>query len=536
MAAHSTTTRFRAPVGKGEMLSVMKRRRPPKAPRLMGMASAFGVVDAIGAHDRDVATLHRGVTERVFGVVQDGRLVATPQPTVVVSEALSEFRRKLLRRVGVASRESRQSFCDTYTGRKRTIYLGAKVSLEHKPVQRSDAGGKIFVKAEKTNFTRKDDPAPRVIFPRDPRYNVEVGRRLKFVEHRVYSAIGSVFGCTTVCKGLNPEQRGRLLERNWQMFNSPVAVGLDASRFDQHVSHEMLSWEHGVYNAIFRDSELSRLLTWQLINRGKGFCHDGFLRFVKRGTRGSGDMNTAMGNCLIMCAMVWTFARERGVKIRLANDGDDCAVILDRSDLHAFMMGLQPWFLTLGFSMKVDYVTDMFEKIEFCQSHPVRVGSVVRMIRNPLKALSGDPCSLKLRDITTMQIHLGAVGICGGVLSPGVPVFQNFYRAMTREGNTKKARNILRRDVEMGNYGFTMSALMTDSTLTVRHERILPSTRVSFYRAFGVTPDVQCQLEKHYDSVRVGNRVHPIDKIGNLVNFSKQCSFLRWSLDGKTRR
>lgn len=496
------------PLAKGEVLvTTHKSGAPVQVPQALSAPSHFGFVKAIGVHARDVETTRRGITERLFGVVVNGQLVPVPKPTISVHHTLRGFKRRFVRRMGRPSCESRQSFVDTYTGRKRTIYQTAADSLTVRPVERSDAYLKAFVKVEKTDFSLRDDgslPVPRVIQPRNPRYNVEVGRRLKFMEHRAYSAIGKVFGGTTVHKGLNPDQRASLLHKNYMATPGCVMMGLDAERLDQHISVPVLEWEHGVYNSLFRDPDLQRLLKWQLVNKGRAYCRDGVVRYVKKGTRGSGDMNTSLGNCLIMCAMVWTYARHRGCKILLANDGDDCVVFLRGDDHARFSHGLQDWFLQLGFKMKIDYTTKEFEKIVFCKSSPVNVDGTWKMVRGPIKALGGDLFSTKVNNDKSLRSHLGAVGVCGGVLSTGVPVFQAFYEAMRRNGDETKAIKMLSTDVELLGYGFTRMAHMLSPTFAYSVKPITTASRVSFWRAFGITPDQQVILERHYSKVLVG--------------------------------
>jgi hypothetical protein len=74
-------------------------------------------------------------------------------------------------------------------------------------------------------------------------------------------------------------------------------VGLDASRFDQHVSHAALKWEHSVYNSWFKDKEFARAISMQLINEGTGYTDEGKIKVEVEGCRMSGDMNTSAGNC-----------------------------------------------------------------------------------------------------------------------------------------------------------------------------------------------------------------------------------------------
>jgi len=110
----------------------------------------------------------------------------------------------------------------------------------------------VFVKYEKTDRTTKEDPVPRVISPRDPKYNIQLGRYLKPIEERIFKALGKMFGHPTVMKGMDTDRTASVLHEKWDHFNNPVAIGLDASRFDQHVSLEALKFEHSVYAACFR--------------------------------------------------------------------------------------------------------------------------------------------------------------------------------------------------------------------------------------------------------------------------------------------
>jgi hypothetical protein len=85
---------------------------------------------------------------------------------------------------------------------------------------------KAFVKAEKINFTAKPDPAPRVIQPRDPRYNVEVGVYLRPLEHSIYRAIAEVYGGPTVMKGYSAEGVAQQMRGMWKSSAVPSRLGL----------------------------------------------------------------------------------------------------------------------------------------------------------------------------------------------------------------------------------------------------------------------------------------------------------------------
>jgi hypothetical protein len=180
-----------------------------------------------------------------------------------------------------------------------------------------------------------------------------------------------------VAKGFNAEQTAQILHEKFSRFLDPVVVGLDASRFDQHVCEEMLKWEHSVYKGYYpRERELSKLLNMQLHNRGNCITPDGKLVYEVDGTRASGDVNTALGNCLISAAILWTYLHKcRITSADVFINGDDVIVFLERNKSHTFIAGVPTFYGKLGFRMKVEPPVDVMESIEFCQTHPVYDGS-----------------------------------------------------------------------------------------------------------------------------------------------------------------
>jgi hypothetical protein len=379
----------------------------------------------------------------------------------------------------------RDDFPMLYSGRKRTIYQNAVNSLRVRRVSVKDSYIQAFVKAEKLNLDVKPDPVPRVIQPRSPRYNVEVGRYLKIVEKRVYKAVDKIYGRRVVAKGLNALKRAKLLREQWETFDDPVAVGLDASRFDQSVSQDALRWEHSVYNTIFGSRELERLLDWQLVNRCYGNCKDGRVKYVVPGSRMSGDMNTAMGNVLLMCAMFHCYFQETGLRAGFVNDGDDCVVIVERKDLPKFGNVVE-WFKEFGFTMEREADVDVFEHIDFCQSRPVNRGDCWVMVRDPRVTMTRDAFWLRpVVNQKTWSRQCDAIAQCGRALTDGVPVKYAWYTRLLHGATTTGP-------IDYSESGMERLAVgMVDNS-----KPIDPRTRVSFYRAFGLTPDRQIAIER----------------------------------------
>lgn len=449
-------------------------------------------------NDPDIQTLACALLERMFFCKVDGEFV---EPPLVSREhvfaTLREFRACLLMVTHTSPRISPEQFVEMYVGRKRTIYENNLPEFYETGVLRKHALSCAFVKCEKVPSNK----APRCIQPRHPVYNIGLGTYLKHNEHKIYRGIARVFNEVTVVKGYNVQQVATILENKWNKYGSPVAVGLDATKFDMHVSREMLEWEHSIYRSLFpKDKEIARLLEMQLDNVGVGRCDDGKLKYKVRGRRFSGDMNTALGNCLIMCAMVYSYLKERGIKASLMNNGDDCQVIMEERDLPRFLPGLDEWFMQLGFRMTVEEPCYSLAQVEFCQMRLVHtvVGPV--MVRNIPRALEKDSMSIiPLTTVGAWEKWIYAVGECGMALCQGVPIMQSLYQCYLRHGKPSNIGNSVA--METG-------ARMLARGIKWAEREVTPEARADVFEAWGITPDEQVALEEYYRGLALSpNRV-----------------------------
>lgn len=262
-----------------------------------------------------------------------------------------------------------------------------------------------------------------------------------------------------------------------------------------HVSVEALLYEHSFYTALFPgDKQLKWLLRQQLHNRGTAFLVDGRVKFSMEGTRSSGDLNTSLGNCLLMCSMIWAYAQSKHVCVELANNGDDCVVFMERSDLEQFSCGLDLWFRERGFAMTVEEAVDEFEEIEFCQTHPVQLSTGWRMVRNVDACLRKDPmCLVPIANDKALRKWCDAVGDCGQCLTAGVPVLSSFYGVFKKHG------------LPSGKFKETVFKNRSQLQLAagVKQAVIDSSARVSFYYAFGILPGEQIELEAYYERMSI---------------------------------
>lgn len=480
----------------GENIKVTPLLGAPRVRRVVRQHGVGGVARA-SVHNHNSINILRGLRERVFAVEAPSGLSPPPQPCVgAFEDRCNQFRRLVAQRCRGVNPVTYEAFLSKYSGKKFARYSKAidRIKMYGWEVILARVTG--FVKAEFINQDLKPDPAPRMIQFRTAEFGAALGRYIQPLEHRIYRAIAKIYGGPVVMKGYNAEQIANILVTKWERFDDPVAVGLDASRFDQHVSHQCLEWEHSVYLSCFQNPhELSRLLKGQLVNSGMCVSPDAVIRYKVRGNRMSGDMNTALGNCLIMCGLVYSYCNSKGIKHDLIDNGDDATVLMERADLSAFMREVKPWFLEMGFTMKVEDPVYRLEHIEFCQTKPVQTALGWTMCRNPWVCISKDTLwKFPLFGPGFERCYASwcnAVGLCGSSMSPGIPVMHEFYSYMSRYKRTTRAQVI----------GDGWSGLEWMSQGSRRQAcDITPEARVSFWEAFGILPDHQIELERHYAS------------------------------------
>lgn len=459
--------------------------------------TGFGPDHNLGVYNNSVDTIERAFAERSF-LCKDGegfRPAFDVRPSSFRTPELSAFRNAVMQHMPRLPVLTSQQVVDAYHGPKRRVYQAALYSLEKDELAEVDSHLSAFVKFEKQDVAK----APRVINPRAPRYNLRLGKYLKHSEHRFFHAINRAFGKrthATVIKGFNADVSAQILREKWECFDEPIAIGLDASKFDMHVSVAALEYEHSFYTALFpRSKELRKLLKWQLCNKGVAHAVDGTVKFSLVGTRCSGDLNTSLGNCILMCSMIWAYARECGVDVELANNGDDCVVFLEKRDEPAFSRCIPSWFKKRGFAMTVEPTVDEFEQLEFCQTKPVQLSTGWRMVRKLSACLQKDPmCLLAVPNDRVYKKWLAAVGMCGGMLSRGVPVLDKFYGVYQRAGTTCSEGML--REVYRNRSQLQLAQGLAQGVVDA-------NARVSFYYAFGVLPDEQVAMERFFMSLEV---------------------------------
>lgn len=495
----------------------VRKPRIRKFFKLEGMG-VYG--NEISAHNHSLKNVLRALVERRFLVKsEDGKtLVPPPQPKIgVTRKRLANVKQKIIALVPTPTRMTMSEFIDTRPSRLRKRYTDAMKSYIEFGLSEVQAWINHFIKFEKTNLSKKSDPVPRNIQPRSPEYNLRLGMFLSPIEgfngsHPMYTALASLFGGPTVMKGMNAEQvatnivdasqmvldqaRVRRQQHCRQIETGLVWIGCDASRFDQHVSTDMLKWEHSFYLELYKDhpdiSELRWLLKQQLKTKATTYCLDDQgveyrVSYRDEGQRSSGDMNTGLGNCIIMCALLYVYLKEVvGItNTRVINNGDDAVIVMTKDDYSGFdAKRFKKWFLEMGFTMTLEDPVYELEKLEFCQSHPVKTPEGWIMVPN-IDNLN--KFGVALVDKGKVDDWIREVGVAGRLWLAGIPIWYQYFCQYPCDGESKRpALN------EQNAWSLYWNSL----GISERSIEVAEETRVSFYNAFGITPQEQRAAEE----------------------------------------
>lgn len=311
-------------------------------------------------------------------------------------------------------RYSYQQVVDCYTGSKKRAYTYAMLEVRKFGIRKHDHLVRMFVKPDKYAVDEIELKAPRAIQYRHTRYNLVLASYLKPFEEMFYQLPGRN-GLRVVTKGLSPVAIADLLLQKVELFNAPVYISCDHSKFDSTINVDHLKFEHAIYKRVYKDRELKQLLSRQMHN--KGFSRNG-IQYSVRGTRMSGDYNTGLGNSLINRAVLEAWLKD--VKHEIMLDGDDAVVIVEASDVQKLD---ENFMERCGFTTRISSTHEL-QEVEYCKRRMCFSQPPV-MVRNPIRALSNFA-------ITTY--NYGALGFerwargtyyCEQVSNKGVPIFRS---------------------------------------------------------------------------------------------------------------
>jgi hypothetical protein len=210
-------------------------------------------------------------------------------------------------------------------------------------------------------------------------------------------------------------------------------------------------------------------------------------------------MNTALGNCCLMIAAVLGFALKFNIRFEILDDGDDCLLIISKTDLALVLHEITPFFLSLGHELKVDGYTNNISKVVWCQSNPIQTKRCWKFVRHPRKVMSCALVGIRWRGVPPKirREYLAGLAECELALHFGVPILQSFAQALARNSQGAKARFD---DSDTERIRATRELKMLQKFGSHLDLEISADARLSFSDAFGITVDEQYSIESQLDA------------------------------------
>lgn len=364
-----------------------------------------------------------------------------------------------------------------------------------------------FVKFEKIPIGKVEaNKAPRLIQHRTYEYcyllKKYIGRYSEFLRDSTAQLDGQLVK-THYMKLYRNREQASLLRESWDSFVDPVAIGLDGENFDSTIYAETLMEEHKFWNRLFNSRRLSRLLHQQLKNR----CYSQHgLRSTIKGTRCSGEYTTSDGNSTINICGIRTVLGDLSPRAKVHVNGDDSVVIMERRDADIFATRLEQ-FKSIGMRMKLEFKTDMFQQISFCQSSPIRISGQWQLVKEPFRSMSRISYT-DAKFANCIDRFMSGIGLCELACNSGVPILQSMALwILTVSGHEKPLACVNKNPAaSIGN-----EPVVADITLQARED---------FEVAFGVPIAVQLQYE---NEVFGEGKINPLflSKYKNFIGNAK---------------
>lgn len=465
----------------------------------------------VAPYEADVDTFLHALVSRAKLVKIGGAYVARPRRNEGAVYEVFRARASQMMRSEV-HKLSAAAFIASRPGRVRRLYQLAADSkqLESRGL-RDMAKLKGFLKSEKSthSFPHLSGPVkpgrPRGIQPRGPAFNMVLGPYTVPVEAVVFGDIDKEFMpefggrvLRGVLKGLSPSLQAAEMRRHWDYHGGDghaAFCGLDMSSFDATVDEVDLRLDHEITQGYFPgDKTLKRAHSMQFRNQMRAVLRDGVVRTNLGPMRMSGDMNTSLGNCIISFAMAWEIFSPLGCTVIV--NGDDVGVFGPRAVING-LSSVEDAYLRYGKLAVPEPVVEIFERCEFCQTRPVWDGERWMATRHWDKAMDNDYSGMyRLADWRYYLSHLHAVASCGLAVASGMPILQDLYEWGLKYGQLNPR---YKHSEELRDTGLHRAAMAEGGWRRARP--IHWETRVSFHRAFGVTPAMQLAVEQTLKSL-----------------------------------
>lgn len=413
-----------------------------------------------------------------------------------------------------------KEFIKSCPQKNRKRYLNALRRYLNEGIQERDFELNLFNKLDKLDgFLKKiksnKEIKPRAIQGRSYIFNLLFGCYTKKIEklaYRLFPPSRLRSKSRMIVKGLNIPERSRLFMEKLENFKDPLVISLDASSFDASIKVCHLNGLKNIYMRLYpKDQFLKYLLDKREMNLGEGAG----IKYKMRGQRNSGEMDTALGNCLNMCSAAISCMIHLGIsKYDIVNDGDDCLIILENkcknrarlTEPSQICKAIKQLMREMGFDTDPEssHIRSVgVEDVEFCRSRLVWYPGGYRWTRNGKRARSTFGMVLrKMNNKKQLLSHIKGMFTCEYFVSSGVPIIQPMlWHYIKLLGGVKKPKRWKNED-----YAWRFLQEFSDFPKSLPGPpTIHPLTRISYEKAFGITVNDQLVEEMLVQRVTVIN-------------------------------
>lgn len=271
-----------------------------------------------------------------------------------------------------------------------------------------------FIKNEKYN---DDSKSPRFIMGRDPRFNLLYGLFTTPMEHAFTKL-------PQVAKGRNFLERGEMFSKlmgGWFLEN-------DFSKFEGSQRLEVLVIEKLLFKELLSPPDYEKYrICWHEKIVKRGHTQKG-IKFKFQACRGSGDMDTGLGNTLLNYVSMRYFLIKNGVPSEnFMVDGDDGVAAIP-----AINKQYVNYFTHFGFDAKLIIRHD-YHDVEFCSSNFIQIQpGVFFQVQKLTKLLSNIGSVINPQFIESAADYYASLGYMYQVCYKGIPIYEDLGRFLRR--------------------------------------------------------------------------------------------------------
>lgn len=210
------------------------------------------------------------------------------------------------------------------------------------------------------------------------------------------------------------------------------------------------------------------------------------------GNRASGTGRTSSGNKVVMIAAL-RYAFRNAPDVSFYCDGDDTLIFIPTYKLQRRIRNFVRRMDQLGLETKVEGIAYEPYDVVFCRAQIVELEDGPILVKNPFDAVTGMSCITKHFKGPEFAAYLSSVSTSYKFVYAGVPILGALHKIYPSDGTF---RSSLLDSWDVAFYRNNKTDKVTPHVSSI--------ARTSFYRTFGITPQLQMEIEELIGAIGAG--------------------------------